>query len=106
MGNFKTTNTLLAMTREDYLLRRIAEASAYEAVAVQGGLDADDVEVAHEVALRAAAIAVAHMVNEGDGLAALKAERDHFKEVAMRLSGMEPPRPIVIQPRINTEKPQ
>lgn len=105
MTGFKTTGTLLAATNNDFLLRRIAEASAYEAMQAYGSIDpAHATEDAHEVALRAAAIAVARMMNEGDGLAALKAERDHFKEVAMRLSGMEPPRPIVIQPRINTEK--
>jgi hypothetical protein len=102
---FKTTGTLLAATREDFLLRRIAEASAVEAMQACGSIDpAHATEDAYEVALRAASIAVARMMNEGDGLAALKAERDHFKEVAIRLSGMEPPRPILISARINTEK--
>lgn len=92
-----TMKTATQIMREDLLLRRIVEASVYEAIQNFGRVDPERADSdAFDIAIKAAAIAVARMMNEGDGLAALIAERDAYKAAALRFSALTPPIPLIL----------
>lgn len=92
-----TMRTATQIMREDVLLRRIVEASVYAAIQDFGRVDPEHADRdAFDIAIKATAIAVARMMNEGDGLATLEAERDAYKAAALRFAAMTPPAPIIL----------
>ncbi len=92
-----TMKTATQIMRGDMLLRRIVEASVHAAIEDFGRICPDNADSdACGLATKAAAIAVVRMMNEGDGLAALRAERDAYKESALRFAAMTPPAPVIL----------
>ncbi len=92
-----TMKTATQIMREDVLLRRIVEASVYAAIQDFGRVDPERADSdALDIAIKATAIAVARMMNEGDGLAAIKAERDAYKKAYEALSVTTPLRPMLV----------
>ncbi len=92
-----TMKTAVQMMQDDLLLRHIVLASVSAAMQEHGPVNLNHVEKdAYDIAIKATSIAVARMMNEGDGLAALKAERDAYKESALRFAAMTPPAPVIL----------
>lgn len=78
--------------QEDALFRMLVMSCV--AAAIREDERAD--QAAHDIATRAASLAVSRLIREGDGLAALIAERDLYKQQSLELAKLVPLRPVVI----------
>jgi hypothetical protein len=92
--------TATQMMTEDWLFRRIVQASVSEAMHKHGRIDPERAEeAAYEIAMKSVQIAVARMIEGGDGLAALIIERDAYRKMAeTALAYVSPVQFIVAKP--------
>jgi len=81
--NREAMKTATQIMRDDNLFRRIVEYSVSEAMHEYGRIDPERAEqAAYEIAMKSVQIAVARMIEGGDGLAALITERDAYRKMA------------------------
>jgi len=92
-----TMKTATQIMREDVLLRNLVRSCVSAAMHDFGRIDAGHAERdASDIATQAVVMAVARMMNDGDGPAALIVERDAYKAAALRFAAMAPPSPIIL----------